>query len=145
METVGRSPMMTERQRAFILLAGCCLVLTGCGKEVGKAAPLPPDIRGSTSQYQLKSSDFSAVDLAKSCQDIIDEQVSLKNGIETANATIQSTRSGDQAGGYVAAIVGLGPAVVYSQGHNDERNFVSSADRRLDALNQLAFYKKCTL
>lgn len=106
------------------------------------APALPPDTTGSTATYHLTANDFSANDNALSCVQIGDQRGELQGGIDKANANIATNRQGNQAAGYVAAVI-FPPALLATQGNYSDKDTIKAAYQRLDTLNQLSVLKAC--
>ncbi len=124
--------------RALLCALGLAAALTACARS---APDLPTDFGSVNATKRLQASDFTKVDLAKSCADIAQEREDLDRRNHLAEAEIKADRTQNQVAGYFAALFIL--PVVAVDTNEKQVALLDSNQARIDQLLRLSRFKEC--
>lgn len=112
-----------------------------CGACSTAAPPLPADTTALNRTATVTLKDFREEDAALSCAEIGQERVALRQRMQDANAAIEGNRKHNQTVGYLGSLFLL-PAIA-AKTNEEEKDFLVSAQQRMDILNKLNGAKGC--
>lgn len=123
----------------FLTCVAAALVLSACARS---APDLPSDRSSVNAERQVSKIDFSAVDLALSCEAIAREQRGIRDKADAHNQSIRKHRGQNQAASYIAGVIFL-PAILATESNEAEKAELDRLQQRHDDLVALRRVRDC--
>ena len=116
-----------------------CLGVIACARS---APDLPPDYASVNSRETLSLHDFDQDDVDATCGEIAAEKVQIRSDYATLERQITSTRTKEQSGGYIAAVL-FAPLALALDQKLEAKKRLDEMQARLDKLIALSLLKRC--
>ncbi len=123
----------------IVFLIFIALFLSSCAKN---APDLPKDYSSINSNEKIKETDFKKELLDFSCDDIIVQLQELDSFNEKNIDKIKSTRTQNQAIGYVSTLL-FPPLWFAIENHSETKDKIDEVYKQKDMLYKLQKYKNC--